>query len=196
MQIVETLLPVWPVKHDSHKKEYLMNTQTQQPKTCPPATKALSHNSVEDFVDLLMMLPVFKEFSRSELRMLTKYMNYQKAETDEYIFKEGDTGSFLCFVAKGTFEVLKGSHKGVHMRISLLKKGDSIGEMAVIDDYPRSASVRAKTSGALITLNRDSFDVFLDHQPHTGIKLLRGIARLLCSNLRKTSQAVVDQLSW
>ena len=66
--------------------------------------------------------------------------------------------------------------------------------MAVIDNYPRSASVRAKTKGSLLTLSRDRFDVLLDQHPYTGIKLLRSIARFLCANLRKTSSAVVDQL--
>jgi len=155
--------------------------------------KIKSSNNTEKFVDLLVNLPVFKGFTRDDLRLAIKYMNYRPAEAGEYVFKEGDEGSYLCFVAHGTYEVLKSTRKEITMRISLLEKGDSIGEMAVIDNYPRSATVRAKTRGGLVTLSRDSFDLFLDHHPHAGIKLLRGIARLLCANLRKTSQAVVDQ---
>jgi CRP/FNR family cyclic AMP-dependent transcriptional regulator len=148
----------------------------------------------ESFVDLLITLPVFGGFTRSELRLAVKYMSYLPVEPEDYIFKEGEQGTYLCFVADGLFEVLKESKKGITMRISTLQKGDSVGEMAVIDNYPRSATVRAKSKGTLITLTRDRFDLLLDQHPHIGIKLLRGIARLLCSNLRKTSRAVVDQL--
>jgi CRP-like cAMP-binding protein len=159
-------------------------------------TKAQGKNGADTdrLIRSLIGLPIFDTLEKGELELVVKYMDSMNVEPGEYVFREGEEGSHLCFVASGEFEVMKESSKGIVIRISTLQKGDSIGEMAVIDSYPRSAAVRAKTEGMLITLSRDDFDLLLKERPITGIKVLRAIARLLCSNLRKTSTAVVDQL--
>ncbi|NIQ88913.1 MAG: cyclic nucleotide-binding domain-containing protein, partial [Deltaproteobacteria bacterium] len=79
----------------------------------------------------------------------------------EMVFEEGDPGDYVCFVVEGSLEVLKGTEKGEEIVISTLSKGSSIGEMSVIDDLPRSASVKARTKATLLTLSRENFDYIL-----------------------------------
>lgn len=78
--------------------------------------------------------------------------------------------------------------------ISSLHRGRSIGDMAVLDNFPRSATVRSRTKATLITLTRDSFETILDKHPRIGIKMLKGLARLLSLNLRKTSSRLADYM--
>ncbi len=78
--------------------------------------------------------------------------------------------------------------------LATLTKGRSIGEMAVIDDFPRSATVRARTKGTLVLLTRQGFEVILEQHPGIGVKILKGISRLLSQNLRKTSSRLVDYM--
>jgi CRP/FNR family cyclic AMP-dependent transcriptional regulator len=78
--------------------------------------------------------------------------------------------------------------------ISTLSKGRSIGEMSVIDKTPRSATVKAKTKATLVALSAEGFDLILDQYPKIGIKILKGISRLLSQNLRKTSSRLADHL--
>jgi CRP/FNR family cyclic AMP-dependent transcriptional regulator len=116
-------------------------------------------------------------------------------EPGDTVFKEGEKGAYMCFVAEGELEILKKNVEGEDVAISTLQSGASIGEMAVIDNFPRSATVRAKTKGTLLTLSRYSFDTILKQQPPIGIKLFQSLARLLCLNLRKTSKGFADQLA-
>jgi CRP-like cAMP-binding protein len=90
--------------------------------------------------------------------------------------------------------VVKKSETGESIVISTLSKGDSIGEMAVIDELPRSATVKARTKSTLITLSQDNFNYILAEHSTTGVKVLKGIARLLSMNLRKTSSRLADYM--
>jgi CRP-like cAMP-binding protein len=152
-----------------------------------------------DMADLLISIPrniaMFDRLDEEELRIVSKYMNYRDVEPGETVFKEGDKGAYMCFVAEGELEILKMDQAGESVVITTLQPGASIGEMAVIDNFPRSATVRAKTKGTLLTLSRYSFDTILKQQPPIGIKLFQSLSRLLCLHLRKTSKGFADQVS-
>ncbi len=150
--------------------------------------------ATESMIDLLVDIPLFDKLDGAELQTILKYMNYIDVKPGEYVFKEGEKGSYMCFVALGIFDILKKPLKGASLPISSLRKGQSIGEMSVIDSYPRSATVRARTHGALFTLSRKSFQSLLDQHPRIGLKLFQSISRLLCFHLRKTSSGFADLL--
>jgi CRP-like cAMP-binding protein len=149
--------------------------------------------------DLLISIPrniaMFDRLDEEELRVVAKYMNYRDVQPGENVFKEGEKGAYMCFVADGEMEILKKNAEGESVAIFMLQPGASIGEMAVIDNFPRSATVRAKTEGTLLTLSRYSFETILKQHPPIGIKLFQGLSRLLCLNLRRTSKDFADQLA-
>ena len=150
--------------------------------------------ATNSMIDLLVDIPLFDRLDGSELKIVVQYVNQIDVKPGEYVFKEGERGAYMCFVAHGIFDVLKKPIKGASLAISSLRKGQSIGEVSVIDSYPRSATVRARTSGALVTLSRDSFQSLIDQYPRIGIKLFQSISRLLCFHLRKTSSGFADLL--
>jgi len=145
-------------------------------------------------IDLLIHIPIFDKLDPEELKLLVKYMNIVEVKPKEVIFKEGERGDYVCFVAEGILDVLKTTETGSHVVISSLPKGRSIGEMAVLDNFPRSATVRSRTQGTLLTLSREAFENILDEHPRVGIKVLQGITRLLSLNLRKTSSRLADYM--
>ena len=145
-------------------------------------------------IDLLIQIPIFDSLDPEELRLVVKYMNVVEARKGEVIFREGDRGDYVCFVAEGTVDVLKTSEGGQHVVISTLPKGRSIGEMSILDNFPRSASVRARTQATLVTLSRESFEHIVDEYPKIGVKIVRGVARLLSLSLRKTSSRLADYM--
>ena len=70
----------------------------------------------------------------------------------------------------------------------------TIGEMSVVDNFPRSATAKARTETSFLTLTQKNFDEILKNHPEIGIKILKGISRLLSLNLRKTSSRLADYL--
>jgi len=71
--------------------------------------------------------------------------------------------------------------------ISTIEEGGSLGEMSLIDGLTRSATTKASKPSTILILRRDDFNNLIKKYPVVGVKILKGIARLLSLNLRKTS---------
>jgi CRP/FNR family cyclic AMP-dependent transcriptional regulator len=78
--------------------------------------------------------------------------------------------------------------------VTRLSQGQSICEMVVIDEAPRSATVIAVSKSRLLTLSRQNFEAILEQHPAIGIRMLKGIARVLSANLRRTSRLLAERL--
>ncbi len=148
----------------------------------------------EAIIDFLINVPMFDTLTGDELRIVAKHMNFIDLKSNEILFKEGERGDYVSFVVEGSLDVLKGAGAGEYVVLATLPKGRSIGEMAVIDDFPRSATVRARNTATLVILTRNGFDSILKNHSQVGVKILKGIARLLSQNLRQTSSRLVDHL--
>ena len=130
----------------------------------------------------------------SEDEAIAMCQEVRDLDAGQLIFSEGDTGDFVCFITKGILDVLKKNEKGKNAVIASLNRGRSLGEMALLDDYPRSATVRAKTRSTLLILTRKGFEQVLEKHPQIGIKMLKGLAKILSMNLRKTSSLLADYM--
>lgn len=146
----------------------------------------------ERLADHLTHVTIFSGLTPEELVAIEKYMFFSKVEPGEFVFREGEKGDYVCFVADGTLDIIKVNNNAQPVVIASMTKGASIGEMALIDKLTRSASVRARNPSSLIVLTRKGFDLILKLHPEIGIKILKGIALLLSINLRKTSDKLAE----
>ena len=146
----------------------------------------------ERLADYLSLIPIFSALQPEEVLTIEKYMFFNKIEPGEFVFREGEKGDYVCFVASGALDVIKLNQHAKPVVMTTLAKGNSMGEMALIDKLTRSASVRACTPTNLIVLTRKGFDLILKQHPDIGIKILKGVALLLSINLRKTSDKLAE----
>ncbi|WP_456388166.1 Crp/Fnr family transcriptional regulator [Desulfolithobacter sp.] len=144
--------------------------------------------------DFILSLPLFDAFKIDELDILARHMNYAEINRGEYLFTEGEKGDYMCFVVRGLLDVLKKSIDGDYRVIARLGKGNTIGEMSIIDKAPRSASVIARQPSVVIILTKKGFDILTKRYPSIGITLLKKIMRLLSLNMRRTSSRLADKL--
>lgn len=145
-------------------------------------------------IDFFMSISIFDAINREELKVIAKHMNIITLNTGEILFKESDPAGYICFIVDGMLEVIKHSGTESPVVLETLQRGQSIGEISVIDSLPRSAMIRANTASTLFVLSKSAFDFILEKHSKIGVKLLKGIARLICYNLRKTSNRLVDYL--
>lgn len=131
---------------------------------------------------------VFAHLDRYMFQMVEKLLVFRQLEPNEYLFLEGEHGDTMAFVLHGELSIIKKSPQGSPIIIHRMHAGDSIGEMALLDDLTRSASVQATELSALVILSRQDFETILAEYPQTGIAMLRGIATMLSLNLRRTSE--------
>lgn len=141
----------------------------------------------EALVHALEKIPFFDTLKEEEMSVLMNFMSLYQLEPGEYLFKEGQVGTFVGFIVDGTVEILKKSITGVEIVITSISQGYSIGEMSLIDRAKRSASVRARDGVVLAVLAQNGFRLILEKHPEIGIKILIGFAKFQTENLRKTS---------
>ena len=148
-----------------------------------------SKSGLQDAISqCLRKIAIFSELSAEELNLIAGQMHFLRSVKGSVIFNEGDPGDFVCFVVEGILEVIKTATDGTERSIAKLISGCSIGEMAVVGSFSRSATVRSRTEATLLTLQRDRLTRICQEHPQVGVKIYRSIAQLLSMHLRKTSE--------
>jgi len=146
-------------------------------------------------VTFFLGIPLFSRMNAEEVKLVARHMNVIELQPGEVLFEEADRGNFMCFIAHGSLDVIKQSaNSGKEIVITSLRKGQSIGEMSVIESLPRSATIKARDNAKLFILSQAAFDLILNRHANIGIKLLKGVAILLSNNLRKTSSRLADYM--
>jgi CRP-like cAMP-binding protein len=148
----------------------------------------------KDIINYLIDFPLFDALKGNQLNIVAAHMSYFEIDKGEILFKEGDKGDYICFVLEGVIDVLKKSVTGDSVVIAVLPKGRSFGEMSILDNFPRSATAKARTKSSFLTLTRMSFDKILKDYPQIGITILKGVSRILSQNLRQTSSRLADYI--
>lgn len=129
--------------------------------------------------EVLRKVPLFADLPESELQAfaeLTRERSYPKGSV---ILFENDRGDSLYLVASGQVKVVLIGEDGREVILSVLGEGSFFGEMALIDDAPRSAHVIAMEDSVLLTLRREDFQSRLRTSPDIAIALLRELSRRL-----------------
>ncbi|MBF0482149.1 MAG: cyclic nucleotide-binding domain-containing protein [Desulfovibrionaceae bacterium] len=130
-------------------------------------------------------------FTRQEIELIASYMSVHAYEPGELIFREGDREHYMAFIVEGCVDILKETSDRTERLLVSLSRSTHFGEMAFVDDEPRSASATARDKTTLLVLSRDNFDCILANQPALGIKMLRNVAKMISQRLRMTTGKLV-----
>jgi CRP-like cAMP-binding protein len=96
----------------------------------------------------------------------------------ERIFAQGELGTEMFIIQDGVVEIVKEISGETHL-LSTLEKGDFFGEMAVLDDFPRSAHAVAKTEVRVLVINGARFDEMLRRNPEIAVRIIRKYSKRL-----------------
>jgi CRP/FNR family cyclic AMP-dependent transcriptional regulator len=122
-------------------------------------------------VELLRNVPLFSGLSAKELMSLSRLMDEIDLKPGTVIIREGNTGGEFFIVLEGTIEVKR---KG--RRLARLGPGDYLGEIALIDHGPRTATAMVETEARLLVLASREFHSMLASDPRIENKILRTLA--------------------
>lgn len=115
-------------------------------------------------VPRLRRIPLFGSVDDTQLALLTDQFTSEWARAGQVIIEEGDTGDTFYIIVRGTADVLH-SYDGMERQIDSLQDGDYFGEMALLAQAPRTATVRARTPCLLLTLARGPFNDLVNSVP-------------------------------
>jgi len=134
-------------------------------------------------VNLLHNLPIFDGLGDGELRKVARLFTQKLFRANERIFNRGDSGSEAYIVMRGQIEIRRDDQT---KPIATFGNGQIFGEMAFLDDAPRTAMAVPTQPSILLVVQREAFNQLVQREPHLGMVVMRNIATELCRRLRTT----------
>jgi CRP-like cAMP-binding protein len=130
--------------------------------------------SKKAYVDHLRSVPLFASCTRKELDLIAKSGDEITMTAGTMLVDQGQTGHEAFVVVDGKVAVKRNGRK-----VATLGPGDVFGELALLDNAPRNATVVADTDMQVLVLTRPEFNGLLDEVPGLARKVLTGVARRL-----------------
>lgn len=130
---------------------------------------------------------LFEGLSDDDLRDIEGISSRVRLDPGEVLFEEGEPGDAFYVVLRGAVELFKGRSGGTEQKLAISRPGGTFGEMALLNDTPRSASARAAEDTALLSIDREDFQRILGEG--IAVRLLQGLSRALwATSVRLASQ--------
>jgi CRP/FNR family cyclic AMP-dependent transcriptional regulator len=127
----------------------------------------------------LRTIPLFANVDDHDLARIAAASTIRTYSKNSIIITEGDVSSSLYIILNGEVKVFVSDEDGRTNIVNRLGPGDYFGELSLIDQEPRSASIEAVTKCRMSMLSRQYFVGYLEANPHVAIRLLEGMAQRL-----------------
>lgn len=134
--------------------------------------------SILERILLLREIPIFADLSPEDLKLVAETAREEWIPQNTVIFNQGDEGDRMFVIVEGRLHVLNQVDGEEHI-LAQRGAGDFVGEMAVIESAPRSATLRAQTDSRLLALDGETFKGILRERPDVSFAVLRSISRRL-----------------
>ncbi len=131
---------------------------------------------------------LFEGLTEDQLNSLSPFTYRKKFDPGELIVEEGHTGNGLYLIVSGNVEAVKGLGTEHQQIVNELGAGDVFGEMALLGEWPRTATVRAVDNVECLGIDRWVFLAQVERQPQVGIRMLH----ILAQKLRDSDARLVE----
>jgi CRP/FNR family transcriptional regulator len=132
---------------------------------------------------------VLAKLSDAERLALLGLGSARKFKTGEVLLREGESGSSMILLRSGTVDVQRGGKA-----LASVGAGSSLGEMALLDPGPRSATARATSEGELVELTRDAVWELLARGEPSAARLLQSLTATVCERLASVNGLVQNEV--
>jgi len=141
-------------------------------------------------IQLLRKIKLFEDLTEEELRRIEAICQQERLAKDTVVFKEGEEGDKCYLITEGAVRISKFIPGVGEEALAVLKAGDYFGEMALIDNFPRSAYAIANADTTCLTISKAALDRLLAEDKEIAYKLLWTFCRTLSARLRETNEKI------
>lgn len=134
--------------------------------------------SIEQEVDILRKIPLFANIDPAKLKLMAFASERLTFKAGQALFKQGDLGDAAYIIVEGKADVLLESSDGP-LTLATLKRNDIVGEIAILTDVPRTATVVAAEELVALKITKDIFFRMVHDFPDMGIEIMRVLAHRL-----------------
>lgn len=125
-------------------------------------------------LELLQTVPLFANLDQHELQEIGKHADEIQVPAGQVLVTQNASGNSFYVIIEGSADVLRDDQK-----LAELTEGDFLGEMALLEDLPRSATVVTTSPTRVLEMHRRDFSSVLDDAPHLARKMLATMAHRL-----------------
>ena len=143
--------------------------------------------SLRDEVELLRRVPLFAKVSPAKLKLLAFTSDRVSFGAGQVIFNQGDQGEDAYVVLSGTADVLVNLQSG-QVKLAGVEPNEIVGEIAILCDVVRTATVRTVTPVEALRIRKDRFLALLAEFPEMAIEIMR----VLADRLNRTTAALIE----
>ena len=136
----------------------------------------------------LQTVPFFANLNQADAEHLAKRLVIRRFSPGQIIFHHGDPGGLLYIIISGKVKIAHSTPEGQEALLAILGEDDFFGELALLDDSPRSATAEAIRPTETLTLHRDDFMNFISNNPTFALHVLKTLGR----NIRRLNSQLSD----
>ena len=136
----------------------------------------------------LQLVPFFNNLQDDEAKNLSKRLVLRRFGPDQVIFHHGDPGGLLYIIVNGKVKITHTTLDGQEAMLAIFGAGDFFGELALLDDSPRSATAEALEETETLTLHREEFIRYIGDNPDFALHVLHTLAQ----HIRRLNNQISD----
>lgn len=136
-------------------------------------------------IDMLRRVPLFSDLPEEDLERLARVAVRKTYPKENVIFFEQDEGDSLFIISRGSVKIAKISDEGKEVILAILGPGEFFGDMSLLDNQPRSATVIAVEETEVSAIRRKEFLSQIQENPQLAVKLMSVLSQRLREANRK-----------
>jgi predicted RND superfamily exporter protein len=138
--------------------------------------------------------PMFKDMTKGEIKRFALMGHIEDQKSGELIIRQGDAGNSMLILLKGELTILVDNAQGVSKKVATVAPGEIIGEMSLLSNDARSASVQVQSDAQLLRIDAQVLDKVDRSYPRLAIKIRKNISRILVARLKTSNQNYIGVL--
>jgi len=146
-------------------------------------------NDVNPIIQVLENVPIFEHLTAKELSEVVRLTHERTYKKDEHVFKKLAPAEGMYVILDGGVLITDSDSETI---FATLESGDFFGELALLDEEPRSASAISTMPSRLIGFFRTDLLTLMKRSPELGNKILLNLSRILGERLRRTNQELAE----
>ncbi len=131
--------------------------------------------SIKEEVDILRNIPLFAKLEPAKLKLLAFTSERLSFAPGQLLFNQGDAGDAAYVIIDGEADVLIDTAAG-KTRVAVLSRNSIVGEIAILCDVPRTATVVAKSPLVVLRIAKDTFFRLVTEFPQMAVEIMRELA--------------------
>jgi CRP-like cAMP-binding protein len=144
--------------------------------------------SLKEEVEILRQIPLFAKIEPSKIKLLAFTSERLTFQPGDLVCKQGDNGDAAYFIMDGSADVIVDTPSGP-LTVATLSKNDVVGEIAILIDIPRTATIQAATELITLKITKDVFFRMVTEFPEMAVEMMRVLAERLVRTTAELQKA-------